>query len=281
MATTAITKKSVPLLKGDDGVVQTLLKMEALALRDAKASQIKAKVRELKGKNDTETIRNIYNFVVANWKYKSDPQTEEHVTAPIHILNNCDRFFGCKHVDCDDYTTFLAALLIAAGFKVAFRVLSWRAKSFTHVYLIAYLPEQNAWTPIDAVMGKTGLYNEKDRDAHLRTLTLPVGDVMNMLAQQTSMAEAYETLMDAAADAKKKDSYQLKTDVGAMAGRLVSSLGFPPNLENMKAQLKKEVVQMCEVETDGYISSQLWKIAAGGVGCLLVGGIIGYYVGKK
>lgn len=292
----AITKKSVPLLKGDDGVVQTLLLMERLALRDAKNPDIKAKAKSLKGRNDVQTIQNIYTWVVDNYKYKKDPDKEEHVTAPKHLLNNCDRFFGCQHVDCDDYTTFLTSLLIAAGFKVAFRVLSWRADSFTHVYLVVYLPEYDGWTPVDAVMGRSGLWNEKGREAHRRTLTFPVGKVMEMLeeevATQLALEDAFAAYGEGAqavladilaeeAEKKKGSDYQLKTDFGQVAGRLFNSLGFPPNFENLKTALKKEVVNICETETDGYISSKIWLIGGAVVGALGLGAGIGYYFGQR
>lgn len=173
-----MTKKRERLLSGDDGVLQTLRLMERLALRDAQNPQMIAKARELKGKTDAETVSNIFEFVRKNWKYKADPDREEHVTAPIHLLSNCYEKGGCRYVDCDDFSALLVSLLTAAGFKTAFRVLSWRLKNFTHVYVLVEIPGKG-WTPLDAVLKSDGLFNEKERSAHIRTLDYPVGESMN------------------------------------------------------------------------------------------------------
>lgn len=305
-----ITRRQKPLYVGDDGVLQTLLEMERLVLRDANDPQIKAKVRELKGKSDRETVTNIYNFVWKNWSYKSDPAKEEHITAPVHLLNNCGRLFGCKHVDCDDYSMLLSCLLVAAGYDTAFRVLSWRAKHFTHVYVMVSLPGEEGMLPLDAVMKDKGLFQEKTRKAHIRTLTFPVGEALrNILSEQrqsSTMADLLNSfsmsdraafsnaiipsthfsnsLMDttlASNDTKAKNDPYLKTDFLAMGGRIVGAMGFPPNMDNVAKQLKTEVVQMCQVETDNFITKRIVQIGLGGLGVAAVAGTIGYFVGKR
>jgi Transglutaminase-like superfamily len=278
-ASTAITKKQTPLLKGDDGVVQTLLKMEFLALRDAKDPRIKAKVRELKGATSTKTIKNIYDWVVENYKYKSDPQTEEHVTAPVHLLNNCDRFFGCKHVDCDDYSTLLTAMLIAAGFHVAFRVLSWRAKSFTHVYILVHLPEYDGWTPVDAVMGKTGLYNEKTRDAHLRTLTLPIGEVTQMLEKETEpLSEHFINGMNPEITALAGDPPQRRDILGGIIGGITQGKGAVDILKGAGTEVCKDMADQYIKEKEQAI---MFAVGGGIAAGLIVGTGVTWLVMRK
>jgi hypothetical protein len=260
-----LSKFQKPLYIGDDGVLQTLLEMERLVLRDAKEKQIKDTVRELKGATDVETVTNVYNFVWQNWRYKKDPDTEEHLTAPIHLLNNCGKLFGCKHVDCDDYSMLLSCLLEAAGFRTAFRVLSWRNKNFTHVYNVVALPEMG-WTPLDAVMKDKGLFNEKRREEHRRTLTFPVGKTMEtMLAlRNQNGVEPSMTMGDFLGSLHAGERDILGTIIGGVTqGK--------PVLDVVTDAAKGG----CEAVTDGYITKQQQKIVVAmigaGVGGLALG----------
>jgi hypothetical protein len=161
--------------------------------------------------------------------------------------------------------------------------------------------------PLDAVMKDKGLFQEKTRKAHIRTLTFPVGEALrNILSekrQSSTMADLLNSfstsdraafsnaiipsthfsnsLMDTANDTKAKNDPYLKTDFLAMAGRLVGSMGFPPNMDNVAKQLKTEVVQMCQVETDNFITKRIVQIGLGGLGVAAVAGTIGYFVGKR
>ena len=260
-----LSKLQKPLYIGDDGVLQTLLEMERLVLRDAKEKQIKDKVRELTGTSDVETVTNIYNFVWQNWRYKKDPDTEEHLTAPIHLLNNCDKLFGCKHVDCDDYSMLLSCLLEAAGFRTGFRVLSWRNKNFTHVYNVVMIPSLG-WTPLDAVMKEKGLFNEKERKEHRRTLTFPVGKTMEtMLAiRNQGQINPSTTMGDLLGTLSQKDQDVFSKIIGGV-------VQGKPILD-----VAQDAAQAgCEAATDGYIAKKKKEIIiaciAAGVGGLALG----------
>ncbi len=257
-----LTRIQTPLYVGDDGVLQTLLEMERLTLRDAKELQMRQTVGELKADTDTKTIENIYNFVWQNWRYKSDPDTEEHLTAPIHLLNNCGKLFGCKHVDCDDYSMLLACLLTAAGYSVAFRVLSWRNKNFTHVYVMVDVPSQNAWMPLDPVLKSKGLWKEKPRGAHNRTLTFPVGKTMETMMQlrqnlQNPATATMGDIMSSLASGERDIFGQIIQ--GVVQGKPVLDVA-------------KDAAQAgCEAVTDGYIKKQQTKIIIACVGAGIAG----------
>lgn len=268
------------LYEGDDGVMQTLLEMERLTLRDAKDPQMLDKVRELKGANDVETIKNIYTFVWTNWRYKKDPDTEEHLTAPIHILNNCGRFLlGCKHVDCDDYSMLLACLLTAAGFETAFRVLSWRAKSFTHVYVMVLIPSRNVWSPLDPVLKDKGLFQEKERGVHRRTITYPIGKTM----ETTALALRTPTALKTTATMTMGDILgTLRSGERDILGKVIEGVTQGKPVMDVVTDAAKGG---CEAITDGYIKKQQKKIiiacVGAGVAGIAVGVGITYFAMRK
>jgi len=296
----AIERTSEPLYQGDDGVLQTLAEMEELALRDSRDPEIREQVQRLKGNTPAETVQNIYDFVHTTWKYKSDPEREEHLTAPIHLLRNCNRMLGCRHIDCDDFSMLLAAMLIAAGFdEVLFRVLAWRLPQFTHVYVIVRLPNVG-FVPLDAVMREKGLFNEKQRHLHQRTLDYPVGTWLQRYDNKTnksktladSLALVSTTLLpaplsDNTQQLSDKTQQQSKwdmlkslwkcnpndTDFGAVAWDEMKKV--VAGQKSIKDGGKEAAVRFCQANTDCYIQSQIKKIVLIGSGLLVGGAIVG------
>lgn len=159
---TIATKKVVDLKPGDAGVDQTVRIMKRLAIRDSQNPELIKIAKAQKGKTDVQTAQNIFNFVVKNWKYKSDPEDSEFVTAPIHIVTKNTPF---EYLDCDDYSALLAALLLASGegFKVRYKVIAWRKHEYTHVYIECFIPSLDAYVPMDAVLKNKGFGNERPK----------------------------------------------------------------------------------------------------------------------
>lgn len=145
---------------GDKAIDRIIWHMSRLAKRDAQAQQITRLARTLKGTDEFDTIKRIFFFIADLFRYKADPPGFEYVRAPIHSLL-------LREGDCDCMTTALAAVLMAAGFEVAFVVIAWdkeRCTSFgcpfTHVYLLVRT-KQYGWIPLDPVMKRDGLGREK------------------------------------------------------------------------------------------------------------------------
>lgn len=145
---------------GDIAVRYTLRNMMCrLAQRDAQDRRIKRLANQLSaGKDPLAAVYAAFRHVVQNIRYANDPVGVEQVTAPIFTLGLATPKlpFG----DCDDLCTALAALLLAMGVPVSFRVIAWRLDEYTHVSCIAHLPG-GVRLPLDPVMGMAGYGNHK------------------------------------------------------------------------------------------------------------------------
>lgn len=175
---TVATKKVETLKAGDAGVDQTVAKMKRLSVRDSKNPEMIRIAKSLKGKTDVETAQNIFKYVVKNWKYVSDPEDSEFVTAPIHIVTDNTPF---EYIDCDDYAALLTALLLASGegFKVRYKVIAWRKHEYTHVYIECYIPSLKAYVPMDAVLKNKGFGNERPKIIRKKYYNVTSADALN------------------------------------------------------------------------------------------------------
>ena len=142
--------------EGDAGIYETVDFMWNYALRDADEALVKRAVNQLKGKNNFSTIKNIYDFVWRNVKYKKDPADREMITSPIHYLNG-----NRKTGDCDCMTTLLVCLLESAGFDCSIVVIAWREISYTHVF--AEVWHNNKWFLLDPTLKENG-FGKQDKD---------------------------------------------------------------------------------------------------------------------
>lgn len=151
---------------GDSAVDITVGDMCRLALRDSRHPGIKRLAHRLKeGKSTREAIRTAHDYVVKHVPYRKDPKGVEEVTAPIYSLGIVPPSGeGKRHFkrggDCDDQTTALASILLAMGIQPKIKVIAWRVRDFTHVYLVAVLPNGEE-IPCDPVLGRHGFDNEK------------------------------------------------------------------------------------------------------------------------
>jgi len=83
---------------------------------------------KFKGRNTTETARNIYNFLKKEITYKADPEEAQLVKIP-------GRLVADKVGDCKSYSLFTAAVLGALGKPVNFRYASYtNSTTPSHVY---------------------------------------------------------------------------------------------------------------------------------------------------
>jgi hypothetical protein len=89
----------------------------------------------LKGRNDYETCRNIWQFVYNHIAYKKDKDGYEQIRSPARSWH--DRKSG---VDCDCYTTFISSILANLGIKHLLRITKYSRDYFQHIYPVALLP---------------------------------------------------------------------------------------------------------------------------------------------
>lgn len=161
---------------GDAAIMKTLDHMVRLARRDARTPDVRTLAQKLsascKGKTPQKEfckVKAAFDWVVDNIEYKYDhehvvdyadvenPNATEFLIAPKHQL-------GVLTGDCDDMSMMLASLLGAMGFQVKFKVIAWRGREYTHVYVEVFMPNVDGeyrWIPLDPVAGSKGFAWEK------------------------------------------------------------------------------------------------------------------------
>lgn len=107
------------------------IQKEILDTFHASKDQAKAFAPALRGRNNTDTCRNVWTFVNTYIRYRIDPPGEQFVKTPA-------RTFADKFGDCKSMSILAASLLYHLDIPAAFRFSSYRTGDFTHVYVIAY-----------------------------------------------------------------------------------------------------------------------------------------------
>lgn len=142
---------------GDAGVDKTIAEMSRMARVDAGSAEVQRVVSTFR-EDDWGFLQDAFRYVVATVPYVSDPDGEEFVVAPRHLIAR--RWVGG---DCDDMSTLLACLIVASGRKAWFKTIEWKkhVRGFTHVFALGELPSKGIAIPLDAVKGATGFGWEK------------------------------------------------------------------------------------------------------------------------
>ena len=132
------------LSPGHRGTVETLAIMSQLAHEGSVNPDVRKFVAHLLDQRATsrsplETVRTLFDFVMRDVSYLPDH-------ARIEELRTVPRTLAERRGDCDDKSTLLAGLLLAARVPVRllWRVIGTRPGSdaFTHVYVVAHLAGQ-------------------------------------------------------------------------------------------------------------------------------------------
>lgn len=122
----------------------------------------------LKGKNDYETCRNIWDFVYTHIAYKKDEEGKEQIRSPARAWY--DRRQG---VDCDCYTTFISSILSNLNIRHKLRITKYKEEHFQHIYPIVPRTD-GTYITVDCVVNKFNYeepYSEKqDTDMDLEYL---------------------------------------------------------------------------------------------------------------
>jgi len=92
---------------------------------------VKTFAQQFRGHNETETARNVWNFLRSEIRYKRDPAHRQLIRIP-------GRFFHDGEGDCKSYSLAACSILSNLGFKTSFRYTSYSGSNVpTHVYCIA------------------------------------------------------------------------------------------------------------------------------------------------
>lgn len=101
--------------------------------------------RYLRGRNDRETLRNIYGFVKNNIRYRADRPGHEIVRGPAYLF---DTGVG----DCKSMSIAIGAMCRAMNIPYRYRFVSGRrGMNFHHVYVVATDRDANKDVALDAV----------------------------------------------------------------------------------------------------------------------------------
>lgn len=98
----------------------------------------------------------LYNFSLQRCRYMRDPRTVELVKAPYVIA---EEIFGGGRpsIDCDDYASLLAALVLAVGGTARFVTVAFKnaffngQRQYSHVFVQALEPRTGQWIILDPV----------------------------------------------------------------------------------------------------------------------------------
>lgn len=151
-----------------DGQVQrTINLMRHYAIEDAKHPFIQEDARRAAASDPSNPLRGVWNYVKSNFQFSNDVERARviPVNDPSDIIEvivrpvDASTFIrtGARNQeDCDGYSTYLASLLIALGYRPAFVTVAGDPQvpnDYTHVYVAAYGPE-GLRTSMDASHGK-------------------------------------------------------------------------------------------------------------------------------
>jgi len=137
----------------DEGIEQKVKIVSDLIKRDSTLYDIKIIAYQLKGKNDLETIMNVYNLMQQKMKYISDPPDKDLFISAYRQLENYYSM-GYAIGDCDDHTIFGGTILKALGFRirpVTTATMNSVDDSFNHIFLQVYSPTLDKWITFDPV----------------------------------------------------------------------------------------------------------------------------------
>lgn len=146
-----------------------------------------ARLDELRGKTQYETLCNIYRFVKSNVSYRPDPLAREWVRSPGYLMQSGEG-------DCKSLSVAIGALCRAFGIPYKYRFIRQGGKpSWHHVYVVATTTDRSARRPVilDAVykgFDKEPTYTRRldvmpnGRPVAMGSLALESGAVLLMIA---------------------------------------------------------------------------------------------------
>lgn len=146
-----------PLLGGDMGIFQTVMRMKSAVYSAMRLPtqvirrRAEMVLRYVQEKHELEEVRALFNYVQDHFRYMNDPYDIELVKSPEvsdKEITDTGFFVG----DCDDASTYLAALLKSSGFQPYFTVaapIDQDGFDLSHVYVKVYVPQEDVFVTLD------------------------------------------------------------------------------------------------------------------------------------
>lgn len=115
--------------KGNTGnIIQTIFKADEISDNYIDKNNVEC----LRGRNDIETMRNVWAFVKKNVRYKADKAGLEQVKTP-------GALFKIGKGDCKSFSIAIVALLRSLGYnRIYYRFTAYEPGDVSHVYVVAY-----------------------------------------------------------------------------------------------------------------------------------------------
>ena len=156
----------------DDQVAMTIGVMRANVAADAQDPLFKVRAQQILGNgSEQDRVERAWSHAKSGIRFQQDKETAhgvqgldlgdndvvEVIVRPLDMAGLVDR--GVAEGDCDDFSSYVAALLEAGGVESAFCTVAANANDpaqYSHVYLVAYprgMDGQPVRVPVDASHG--------------------------------------------------------------------------------------------------------------------------------
>lgn len=155
---------SVPLsLDPDTQVQQAIALMSRYAIADAQTPEVMKDAEYAAGEGGGDPVEGAYRYAKRKLRFVEDasiltnPDVVEVLIRPVDV-SLISRMGGTGFVqgDCDDFSMYVAALLLAQNVACTFATVAADPESpdaYSHVYVVAY-PQAGKRVPVDASHGK-------------------------------------------------------------------------------------------------------------------------------
>lgn len=144
------------LLPGDMGITQTVNAMVyavkfAVANHHELRQRAESVVASCIERSEQCEIEKIFDFVLRHFRFLSDPTFLERIKSP-EIVEREISTLGQMQGDCDDVSSYIAALLMSIGYRVQFVVIAipGQGEPYRHIFPQVYLRQTGKWLTLDA-----------------------------------------------------------------------------------------------------------------------------------
>ncbi|MBA7514356.1 hypothetical protein ES705_06384 [subsurface metagenome] len=132
------------VLLHDDGTTKDIVKV-ILVTAPRGLGDTREFAKYIRGNNNMDTCRRLWDFLKDNIEYKKDPIGEQYIQTPAYT-------WARKIGDCKSYSIFISSVLKNLGIYHYFRFVSFKSpgNTFTHVYVV--VPDKGRQIIMDVVM---------------------------------------------------------------------------------------------------------------------------------
>ncbi|MFQ3578557.1 MAG: hypothetical protein SNJ71_00270 [Bacteroidales bacterium] len=132
-------------------VNNVVIKCKEIVSKYHKQVEALAKYIKKHAKTDYQFCKDIFGFCYTYMQYENDKPGTEELRTPARSWY--DAQVTGKGIDCDDFSIFVASLLVCAGIDYKFRIVKYNNKpNFQHIYCVALINGREV--PIDPVIDR-------------------------------------------------------------------------------------------------------------------------------